>query len=103
MVEGKLNFSTKFAFGVGQAGEGVFNVGLGFFLLFYYSQILGLDPALAAGAIGIAVILDGASDLIAGSISDGRKSERGRRHPFMYASFLPLSRTFFLLFFPLVY
>ena len=102
MVEGKLNFSTKFAFGVGQAGEGVFNVGLGFFLLFYYSQILGLDPALAAGAIGIAVILDGASDLIAGSMSDGWKSERGRRHPFMYASFLPLSLTFFLLFFPLV-
>ena len=102
MVEGKLNFSTKFAFGVGQAGEGVFNVGLGVFLLFYYSQILGLDPALAAGAIGIAVILDGASDLIAGSMSDGWKSERGRRHPFMYASFLPLSLTFFLLFFPLV-
>ena len=25
MVEGKLKFSTKFAFGVGQAGEGVCN------------------------------------------------------------------------------
>ena len=34
MVEGKLNFSTKFAFGVGQAGEGVFNVGLA---SFFYS------------------------------------------------------------------
>ena len=44
MVEGKLNFSTKFAFGVGQAGEGVFNSGLAFFLLFYYSQILELNP-----------------------------------------------------------
>ena len=46
MVEGKLNFSTKFAFGVGQAGEGVFNSGLAFFLLFYYSQILELNPLL---------------------------------------------------------
>jgi len=102
VVEGKLKFSTKFAFGVGQAGEGVFNSGLAFFLLFYYSQILELNPAFAGIAIGAALVLDGASDVIAGSLSDNWKSDQGRRHPFMYASFLPLSLCFFMLFFPLV-
>ena len=102
MVEGKLNFSTKFAFGVGQAGEGVFNSGLAFFLLFYYSQILELNPAFAGIAIGAALVLDCASDVIAGSLSDNWKSDQGRRHPFMYASFVPLSLCFFMLFFPLV-
>ena len=102
MVEGKLKFSTKFAFGVGQAGEGLFATGLGFFLLFYYSQILELNPAFAGMAIGAALVLDGASDVIAGSLSDNWKSDQGRRHPFMYASFVPLSVCFFLLFFPLV-
>ncbi len=98
----KLSFGVKFSYGVGQAGEGIFGAGLGFFLLFYYSQILGLSPGLAGSAIGIAVIVDAASDIIAGSISDHWRSKNGRRHPFMYASFLPLSACFFLLFFPLV-
>tara|TARA_E500000331_G_scaffold344335_1_gene380436 strand:+ start:517 stop:861 length:345 start_codon:yes stop_codon:yes gene_type:complete len=98
----KIDFSVKFAYGIGQAGEGMFGIGLSFFLLFYYSQILGLSPGLAASAIGIAVIVDAASDVLAGSVSDHWQSKLGRRHPFMYASFLPLSITFFLLFFPFV-
>ncbi|MEM7020052.1 MAG: MFS transporter, partial [Pseudomonadota bacterium] len=102
MNKEKLSFNTKFSYGIGQAGEGMFGTGLSFFLLFYYSQILELDPGLAGSAIGIAVILDGASDLFAGSVSDNWRSRYGRRHPFMYASFLPLGLCFFLLFCPLV-
>lgn len=98
----KLGFKFKVAYGVGQAGEGMFGSGLGFFLLFYYSQILGLSPGLAGSAIGIAVMVDALSDIFAGSLSDHWRSNNGRRHPFMYASFLPLALCFFLLFFPLV-
>ena len=97
---GKLSFNFKLAYGVGQAGEGVFGTGLSFFLLFYYSQILGLSPGLASTAIGLAVIADAFSDVIAGSVSDHWRSRLGRRHPFMYASFVPLSICFFLLFYP---
>ena len=102
MATEKLRFNFKLAYGVGQAGEGMFGTGLGFFLLFYYSQILGLSPGLAGTAIGIAVMVDAVSDIFAGSLSDHWHSRNGRRHPFMYASFLPLSLCFFLLFFPLV-
>ncbi len=102
MINGKVTFNTKLAYGIGQAGEGMFGTGLSFFLLFYYSQILGLSPGLAASAIGLAVIVDAFSDIFAGSLSDHCQSKLGRRHPFMYASFLPLSACFFLLFFPLV-
>jgi glycoside/pentoside/hexuronide:cation symporter, GPH family len=102
MMTEKLSFRFKFAYGVGQAGEGMFANGLSFFLLFYYSQILGLSPGLAGSAIGIAVMVDAVSDIFAGSLSDHWRSPRGRRHPFMYASFVPLSLSFFLLFFPLV-
>jgi len=100
MVTDKLGFNIKFAYGIGQAGEGMFGTGLSFFLLFYYSQILGMGPGLAASAIGIAVIVDAFSDVFAGSLSDHWQSNYGRRHPFMFASFLPLSGCFFFLFFP---
>jgi len=102
VITEKLSFKLKFAYGVGQAGEGIFGNGLGFFLLFYYSQILGLSPGLAGSAIGIAVMVDAVSDIFAGSLSDHWQSKNGRRHPFMYASFVPLSLCFFLLFYPLV-
>ena len=102
MVTEKLSFKLKFAYGIGQAGEGMFGNGLGFFLLFYYSQILGLSPGLAGTAIGIAVMVDAVSDIFAGSLSDHWQSKNGRRHPFMFASFVPLSLCFFLLFYPLV-
>ena len=98
----KLSFPFKFAYGVGQTGEGLFGTGLGFFLLFYYSQVLGMSPGLAGSAIGLAVVIDAFSDIFAGSMSDHWRSKLGRRHPFMYASFLPLSACFFFLFFPLV-
>jgi len=102
VVTEKLSFNVKFAYGVGQAGEGMFGTGLGFFLLFYYSQILGLSPGLAGSAIGLAVMIDALSDVFAGSLSDHWKSRLGRRHPFMFSSFAPLALCFFLLFFPLV-
>ena len=42
------------------------------------------------------------TDPLAGSLSDHWKSRHGRRHPFMYASILPLMVSFYLLFNPLV-
>ncbi|MCY3812857.1 MAG: hypothetical protein OXH15_13765 [Gammaproteobacteria bacterium] len=40
-------FSSKLAFGVGQFAEGLKNTGFGFFILFYYNQVLELPGTLA--------------------------------------------------------
>ena len=101
-VGGRLSFRRKFAFGVGQAAEGIQNAALGTFLMFYYNQVLGVSAGMASLAIGIAVIVDAITDPLAGSLSDAWHSKHGRRHPFMYASALPLAVCFFLLFNPMV-
>ena len=93
-------FSSKFAFGVGQFAEGLKNGGFGFFILFYYNQVLGLSGTLAGAALFIALIFDAVTDPLAGSLSDNLKSKFGRRHPFMYASAIPLALAFFGLFAP---
>ena len=51
-------------------------------------------------ALGIALIFDAVTDPLAGSLSDNWHSRLGRRHPFMYASAIPLGITFFFLFNP---
>ena len=54
MVKEKLNFKLKLAYGIGQAGEGMFGTGLSFFLLFYYDVRLALIATVLA-AIAILV------------------------------------------------
>lgn len=98
----KVRFGVKLAFGVGEMSEGIKNGAMASFLMFYYSQVLGMSPAVAASAVGTAVIIDGLDDPVIGSISDHWKSRWGRRHPFMFASIIPFSLTFYFLFNPLV-
>ncbi len=70
------------------------------FLLLYYSQLLGLNAALAGLAIAIALVMDAFSDPAMGSISDHAKTRIGRRHPFMIGAVLPLAACYCLLFLP---
>ncbi|HIG39285.1 MAG TPA: MFS transporter [Gammaproteobacteria bacterium] len=102
MTSLKLSFNLKLAFGIGQAAEGLKNAAFGTFLIFYYNQVLGMSGALAGTAVGLAVIVDAFTDPLAGSLSDNWRSRFGRRHPFMYASIIPLSVSFYFLFNPLV-
>ena len=101
-VTGPLQYSVKMSFGIGQVAEGLKNGAFAWFLLFYYNQVLGVSGTLAGIAVGTAVIVDAFTDPLAGSLSDNWRSEQGRRHPFMYASILPLAVCFYFLFNPLV-
>ena len=66
----------------------------------YYSQVLGLSPQLAGLALGIGLTFDAISDPLVGYLSDNTKSRMGRRHPYLYASVLPLALSYFLLWHP---
>jgi Na+/melibiose symporter-like transporter len=91
---------TKLAFGLGAVAPGVATGGFEFFLLIYYSQVVGLDSRLVGLAILIALVCDAISDPIVGYWSDNFHSRWGRRHPMMYASALPVGLSFFLLWSP---
>lgn len=90
----------RLLYGLGQLPEGVKNAAFGFFLLFYYNQVLGLSGTLAGLALFIALAFDAITDPLVGSWSDFATSRWGRRHPFMYIAALPFAACFFLLFTP---
>lgn len=100
MTARKLPVLTKVYWGVGQIGEGVKTSAFNSFLLFYYTQIIGVSATSVSIVLAIAVIFDAISDPLTGSISDGFKSRWGRRHPFMAASAAPMAICLFLLFSP---
>lgn len=70
------------------------------FILFYYTQVLGLSGFLAGIAILISMIFDAVSDPLVGSWSDGLRSRFGRRHSLMLLSVIPLALSYYALFSP---
>ena len=95
-----LNTSFKVNYSIGSIPNGIKTDTFTFFLLFFYSNIIGLNPALAGTAIFIALCVDAITDPFMGTISDRTNSFIGRRHPFMFISFIPMSVGYILLFAP---
>lgn len=91
---------TKLAYGFGSVAYGVKDNGFSYFLVLFYSQVIGLDARMVGLAITTALIFDAVSDPVVGYWSDNLRSRWGRRHPFMYASAIPVSASYFLLWNP---
>ncbi|MEM6858845.1 MAG: MFS transporter [Pseudomonadota bacterium] len=87
--------ATKLAYGFGASAYGVKDAGLKFFLLLFYSQVVGVDARLVSLAVLLALISDAISDPIVGYWSDNFRSRWGRRHPFMYAAAVPIALSFY--------
>ncbi|MDP9140307.1 MAG: MFS transporter [Pseudomonadota bacterium] len=96
----KLPIRTKLAYGLGTVAFGIKDQGFNALLMLYYNQVVGLPASWVGTAILIAMLVDAVSDPLIGHYSDHLKSRWGRRHPFMYASALPLAFAYFLLWSP---
>ena len=94
-----ITTKTRWTYGSGGAAYGVF-YNSHYFVLAYYSQVLGLNPALAGFAITLGLVLDAITDPLIGYLSDNTKSRWGRRHPWLIASIAPFAASFFLLWHP---
>lgn len=95
-----LQFSTKLFYGIGSVAYGVKDNGFTYLLLIYYNQVLGLPEIWVGAGIMAALIIDSISDPIVGYASDHLHSRWGRRHPFMYASAVPVAFSYYFLFDP---
>lgn len=90
----------RWVYGFGSVAYGVKDNGFSFLLMIFYSQVLGLSPALAGLALFLALIFDAISDPLVGFWSDSTRSRWGRRHPFMYFSALPVAVCYYFLWSP---
>ena len=95
-----LPISTRLFYGFGSVAYGVKDNGFSVFLLLYYNQVLGLPERWVGLAILIALVADALSDPVVGHVSDHLHSRWGRRHPFLYASALPVAVSYFFLWNP---
>ena len=92
--------SNTLAFGASGTALGLVSNGIAYFLLIYYSQVVGLDPSLAGFALLVALVFDAISDPLIGRWSDQIRSRLGRRHPLLYASVVPVAVCYYALWVP---
>jgi Na+/melibiose symporter-like transporter len=100
VTTGALPRATKLWYALGQLGEGIKNESFAYFAVFYYTNVLDLPGTLAGAAVFISMVVDAVVDPLMGVISDRTRSRLGRRHPWIFASALPLALSLYLVFAP---
>ncbi len=94
----KLPLGIKLSFGIGDISNNIFIVTTGMYLLFFMTNVVGINPALAGMMLLFPKLWDVISDPIMGVISDVTRSRFGRRRVYLLYGALPFGLSFFILF-----
>lgn len=93
----KLPAAVKLAFGAGDFGFSVSYTIIAFYLLFYLSDVVKINPAWVGTAMLLAKVWDAVIDPFVGNFSDRLQTRWGRRRPFFILFAVPFGATFVLL------
>jgi GPH family glycoside/pentoside/hexuronide:cation symporter len=95
----RLSLGFKVLYGIADCGIAMLNASLRFFLLFFYTDVVGIDPALAGTAMLLGKLTwDAVNDPMFGYLSDRTRTRIGRRRPYMLIGALPLGLSAWLLY-----
>jgi GPH family glycoside/pentoside/hexuronide:cation symporter len=95
----KLPARTKILYGVADGGIAMLTASLQFFLLFFLTDVLAINPGLAGTALMVGKLTwDAINDPLIGYLSDRTRTRLGRRRPYMLAGAVPLALATWILF-----
>jgi GPH family glycoside/pentoside/hexuronide:cation symporter len=100
-VSAKLSNWRVAGYAVGDFGFNLFFTFSNLFLLYYYTDVLGIGAAVAGGIIMIALVIEGALDPLMGVLANRTKSRHGRYRPWLLYGAGPLALSFIAMFLPL--
>jgi len=94
----KVPLGMKLGYSIGDFGANLaFNI-TGFYLMFFFTDVFGIVPALAGGIFLYAKLWDAVTDPVMGAIADHTKSRWGKFRPYLLFGALPLGVAVALLF-----
>lgn len=96
----QLSSLEKWSYAIGNMPFSVKDAAFVNFVVFYYTQVLGLSGTLTGLAMFLALTWDAVSDPVVGSWSDTLRTRWGRRHPLLVAGGIPTALLFLALFQP---
>ena len=99
-MTGRLPFSTKLGFGAGDVANNLYFTTASLYLLYYYTDVLGLRPAVAGWIFAGALGWDAIADPIMGYIASRTRTRWGRYRPYLLFGAVPLAASWVLMFAP---
>ena len=99
MAVPRLSFARKIGFTVGDFACNLYWQSVSLFLLFYYTDALGLSAGTAGLIYMLASIWDGLIDPFMGAIADRGRSRWGRYRPYILFGSVPLGLSFAFLYY----
>ncbi|KAF7962878.1 hypothetical protein AWV80_16250 [Cupriavidus sp. UYMU48A] len=96
----RLPLRTKFGFGVGDFAFNLYWQATTLYLLYYYTDVVGLSPVAAGWIFGGAMLWDALCDPVAGYIANRTRSRWGRYRPYLLFGCVPLALSFVAMFLP---
>ncbi|MCP4752752.1 MAG: MFS transporter [Proteobacteria bacterium] len=93
----RLAVSTKIYYLFGDIGISMCVAAVAFFMLFFYSDVAHIDPALVGTMLLVGKIWDAVNDPLFGWVSDRTQSSWGRRRIYLFFGTIPLGLSFILL------
>ena len=88
----------RLGFAVGDFGFNLYWQGLGLFLIYFQTDVLGIPAAWAGACYLVASVWDGLTDPVMGAIADRTRSRWGRYRPYLLFGSVPLAAGFALTF-----
>lgn len=86
----KVSLFEKLVYGSGQVGMNVMYTLFSSYVLLFYTDAVGINPALIGGVILASKIFDGVSDLVAGQLIDTHKGKGGHCIPVLARWSIPM-------------
>lgn len=94
----KLPLHTYVGYGLGDLGFNLFYNGLSFFLLYYYTDVLGIPPVAAGLSIMAGVVWDAVTDPFMGWLATRTRTRFGRFRPYILFGAPAMCASFILMF-----
>jgi GPH family glycoside/pentoside/hexuronide:cation symporter len=95
----KLTLGSKFTYGLADLGFALITSAIQFFLLIYYTDVAGINPAIAGLALMVGKLTwDAINDPLFGYLSDRTRSRFGRRRIYMLIGAVPLGIAAWIMF-----
>ena len=98
MISSTVSNKVRAAYGIGDYAICLYWSGVGLYLLYFYTDVVGITPLLAGWIYALGIAWDAITDPFMGYLAERTRTKMGSYRPYIFYGAIPLALSFVLLF-----